>query len=450
MKATCSCAAGGVGYCNHILALLLKLCKFTIFECQTSRDLFHEDDQNPTAACTSKLQKWHKKGGGSNIMPEPIMNVVVSKTKLEDIENPKRDGITSRLYESRVNVICDLEREAQMKQNLNGLPPGMGFSQMSFDTTICTTKLVESKYGHCPVGSPLSYQLSFTESNFKSNLDVSSMPRETTEGNIHYVYPRFPLVYQVTKMSTPQNLNQDEESLIDFLDVDENVISHIEKLTMKQSSCVEWQNHRKYRFTASTFDMIRKRKRNHNTFAINIMHPPVLNNKYIEHGKKFEPVALMEYQSLMRAKRMPITVIPSGLVISESYPILGASPDGKVIDPGCFDHFGLVEVKCPWTKANVTPTEACSDPKFFMEKTGDTTCRLKTGHAYYAQIQGQMGVTGSQWCDFVVYTRRGLYVQRIPFNADFWEKLRDDLTLYYFQHFIKHAAEEFLKSEYKS
>lgn len=85
-----------------------------------------------------------------------------------------------------------------------------------------------------------------------------------------------------------------------------------------------------------------------------------------------------------------------------------------------------------------------------MEKTGDTTCRLKTGHAYYAQIQGQMSVTGSQWCDFVVYTRRGLYVQRIPFNADFWEKLRDDLTLYYFQHFIKHAAEEFLKSEYKS
>ncbi|PFX34808.1 hypothetical protein AWC38_SpisGene320 [Stylophora pistillata] len=294
-----------------------------------SIDLFHEDDQNPTAACTSELQKWHKKGGGSNIMPEPIMNVVVSKTKLEDIENPKRDGITSRLYESRVNVICDLEREAQMKQNLNGLPPGMGFSQMSFDTTICTTKLVESKYGHFPVGSPLSYQLSFTESNFKSNLDVSSMPRETTEGNIHYVYPRFPLVYHVTKMSTPHNLNEDEESLIDFLDVDENVISHLEKLTMKQSSCVEWQNHRKYRFTASTFDMIRKRKRNHNTFAINIMHPPVLNNKYIKHGKKFEPVALMEYQSLMRAKRMPITVIPSGLVISESYPILGASPDGR-------------------------------------------------------------------------------------------------------------------------
>lgn len=93
MKATCSCVAGGVGYCNHILALLLKLCKFTIFECQTCRDLCHEDDQNPTAACTSELQKWHKKGGGLNIMPEPIMNVVVSKTKLEDIENPKRDNI---------------------------------------------------------------------------------------------------------------------------------------------------------------------------------------------------------------------------------------------------------------------------------------------------------------------------------------------------------------------
>lgn len=110
------------------------------------------------------------------------------------------------------------------------------------------------------------------------------------------------------------------------------------------------------------------------------MNPPVLNNKYIEHGKKFEPVALMEYQSIMRAKSMPITVIPSGLVISQSYPILGASPDGKVIDPGWSDCFGLVEVKCPWTKAIVLPLEACSDPKFFMEKTSETTCELNGSH----------------------------------------------------------------------
>ena len=30
--ASCSCVAGQVGFCNHILALLLKLCKFSLYE----------------------------------------------------------------------------------------------------------------------------------------------------------------------------------------------------------------------------------------------------------------------------------------------------------------------------------------------------------------------------------------------------------------------------------
>ena len=73
--------------------------------------------------------------------------------------------------------------------------------------------------------------------------------------------------------------------------------------------------------------------------------------------------------------------------------MLGASPDAKVIDKGCSICFRLAEVKCPYTKFNVTPLDACSDPDFFMEKVDDTHCRLKRDHAYYAQVQGQMGVT---------------------------------------------------------
>ena len=33
-NASCSCVACQVGFCNHILALLLKLCKFSLYECQ--------------------------------------------------------------------------------------------------------------------------------------------------------------------------------------------------------------------------------------------------------------------------------------------------------------------------------------------------------------------------------------------------------------------------------
>lgn len=102
---------------------------------------------------------------------------------------------------------------------------------------------------------------------------------------------------------------------------------------------------------------------------------------------------------------------PSGFVISKSHPILGASPDAKVIDPGCLETFGLAEVKCPYKVANVAPIDACSDPKLCMEKTGTDTCQLKKNHEYYAQVQGQMGVTGCRWCDFILYTRKGIYTK---------------------------------------
>lgn len=38
----------------------------------------------PDQPCTSKLLTWHQKGPGETIYPQPTMDVVVSKTKLEE------------------------------------------------------------------------------------------------------------------------------------------------------------------------------------------------------------------------------------------------------------------------------------------------------------------------------------------------------------------------------
>ena len=81
-----------------------------------------------------------------------------------------------------------------------------------------------------------------------------------------------------------------------------------------------------------------------------------------------------------------------------------------------------------------------------MEKISDTQYRLKRDHAYYAQVQGQMGVTRAKWCDFIVYTGKGLYIERIPFDATFWQNLRTELLQYYFDHFLKFAAADFHSS----
>lgn len=59
-----------------------------------------EKDENPELACTSQLQKWHKKGGGQNIFPQPVMEVVVKKTKLDESSSPRGGaGVKCLLYE---------------------------------------------------------------------------------------------------------------------------------------------------------------------------------------------------------------------------------------------------------------------------------------------------------------------------------------------------------------
>ena len=73
-------------------------------------------------------------------------------------------------------------------------------------------------------------------------------------------------------------------------------------------------------------------------------------------------------------------------------------------------------------------------------------CKLKRTHAYYAQVQGQMGCTGAQWCDFLVYTKKGMSIERIAFDRGSWVELQEKLWQYYFTHFIKYVAAEFAPS----
>ena len=62
-----------------------------------------------------------------------------------------------------------------------------------------------------------------------------------------------------------------------------------------------------------------------------------------------------------------VTVRPSGFIIHPDSGWLGASPDGIVTDPACQHSTGLLEVKCPYSKRDKSPQEACSDSNFFCE-----------------------------------------------------------------------------------
>ena len=127
-------------------------------------------------------------------------------------------------------------------------------------------------------------------------------------------------------------------------------------------------------------------------------------------------------------------------MVNPSHPYLGASPDGKVFDPTSASPFGLLEIKCPYTWRKHSIEAAFQDPNFPCEMINGVP-RLKRDHkqGYYAQVQGQLALSGLPWCDFVVYLSGShtLCVERISFDPDYWNNtLLPLLSSFYFKHAI--------------
>jgi len=71
------------------------------------------------------------------------------------------------------------------------------------------------------------------------------------------------------------------------------------KGTRDQADCPEWKKERKYRFTASSFQLIAKSERNHPNCAQSPVHPIPFPSKHVAHGIKYEPVALQGYEKFV-------------------------------------------------------------------------------------------------------------------------------------------------------
>ncbi|CAB1351237.1 unnamed protein product [Coregonus sp. 'balchen'] len=112
-----------------------------------------------------------------------------------------------------------------------------------------------------------------------------------------------------------------------------------------------------------------------------------------------------------------------GLVIHPDVPWLGASPDGLIYDPMECPPFGLVEIKCPNVKNDV-------DCKYLQMQHGTAT--LQRRHAYYWQVQGQLLITGLQWCDFVVCAQEDVLVQRLHLDPEVTGVIREKADYYYY------------------
>ena len=252
----------------------------------------------------------------------------------------------------------------------------------------------------------------------------------------------------VLKMYPPANvhavvhdhhyLKKDQETKIldEFLitEITDAQVKGIEVETRGQSSNKAWREKRTTRLHSSNFGRIctATDATNFTKLAHSFTQYKHLNTEPIKHGKKYESVALNEYMA-----KTQVVVNASGIVVCRSAPYLACSPDGLVGDDG------LVEVKCPYTARDDT-VSPISVPYLH---TVDGQLALKATHPYMYQVMGAMMCTGRQWCDFVVWSRKGHVVVTIRRDDHFISEMKARLNNLFTNHFRSAVLGQILYNE---
>ena len=180
----------------------------------------------------------------------------------------------------------------------------------------------------------------------------------------------------------------------------------------------EWEAERKGRATASRFGEILtpatlKLSKSSRSYAIQLAaerqgveSPPRLPSLEMETGTEREPLARQEYAELNS-----VEVVEAGFCMMNATDKFGMSPDGLIGDDG------LIEIKCPNAETLIG---------YHLDQ--------KLPSAYRSQIQGQLWISGREWCDLFAW-----HPQIEPFQI----RVFPDFN---WQHSMKTAMPDFLES----
>jgi putative phage-type endonuclease len=178
----------------------------------------------------------------------------------------------------------------------------------------------------------------------------------------------------------------------------------------------EWFQARVGKATASRFKDVMAKLKNGSPAAARINYlvdiaterltksaTPHYSNSAMQWGVTHEASARIVYE-----QRRQLQVEETGFIQHQELDA-GASPDGLV------DWDGLIEIKCPYNSSVHVMTWMDGMPE-----------------DHVAQVQGQLWITGRQWCDFISFDPRmppalQLYVERIGRNDSYIAGLETEI-----------------------
>lgn len=196
----------------------------------------------------------------------------------------------------------------------------------------------------------------------------------------------------------------------------------IEVATREQSASSEWFRVRSVRITSSNFGEICKstERCDLRKLARRLCTQPKFHSAAVNHGLKYEPVAVEQFESISGLKTSKC-----GTFVSLTHPYLCSSPD-RIVDDQT-----VLEVKCPFT-AKDQEISHVTVPYLKMAADG---LKLDRTHNYYYQVQGQMHCSGRKQCIFVVFTLIDIHFETIDIDDDFVAAMLDKLQIFYDEHY---------------
>lgn len=120
----------------------------------------------------------------------------------------------------------------------------------------------------------------------------------------------------------------------------------------------------------------------------------------MNHGTENEPYAIAAYESIKGIKTRQV-----GFVLPDDHDRWGCSPDRLVGDDG------LLETKCPKPETLIA---------YHVEGVFPVE--------YKPQVQGQLMITGREWCDFMAYhPELAPFLIRVERDEDYIAKMQEAL-----------------------
>ncbi|XP_064646745.1 uncharacterized protein LOC135499736 [Lineus longissimus] len=406
----CTCTVGFCQSCGHIGAVLFQLADLVASG-------FTQLPNDPS--CTDKLCQWTNPKG-SNVPPKRLDDIRVKK-KAITTQRRTLDEYGANVLPSMVSKQPSSQLILKLRDNLYQATQHLG--------------------QHVPAVNVL------TPENFSDSRNPTPPPLTVLPDKADALDPAILPARVETVKTKPLPIALHQGLNFSFSD---DARAEIEDITKGQSNNVEWFKQKMGSLGGSIAGQVLRHERGAKISTERLVNqvmgyrylqttkPKMANKASLKYGIASEPKARLRYTKHAKPQHRDFTVHESGLVVHPTKYYIRASPDG-IVSCSCHSR-KLLEIKCPSSVKDLDIATVLGENKLkYLVKNENGTTELKqhSSDGYYAQVQTGMAVTGTEACDFVVYTKCDMLVITVPFDTKYWDdELEPALTKFFTKYIV--------------